>query len=245
MTSDTTHTEPVTAETEKLRELITGAQFVLLDFDGPICRLFAGHSAKLVARELVEWLERQGLLCQLTEEERRHPDPLAVLLAVEQRHPGSDLVAELEEMLTQRELRAVPSAQPTAYADPLIRTWTALGARLAVTTNNSARPAAEYLAGRGLVDCFAPHVYGRTQALHQQKPDPYRLLRALRAMGAVGERAVMIGDVPSDLQAAEHAGVPFLGYAPSARKQKVLREAGAEMIVSSLEPVLRVLRGQV
>ncbi|MGW3494603.1 HAD family hydrolase [Streptomyces sp. NPDC001020] len=232
------------AETEELHGLITGARFVLFDFDGPICRLFAGHPAAGVARDLVTGLKRRGLLRLLTETEKEHPDPQAVLLAVDERQPGGDLVAELEEMLTQQELRAVRSAQPTAYADQLIRTWTALGARLAVTTNNSARAVSRYLAGRGLVDCFAPHIYGRTPDLHQQKPDPYRLNRALQAMGAAAGTALMIGDAPSDLKAAERAGVPFLGYACDERKEKLLREAGATVVVGSLEPVLRLLREQ-
>jgi len=57
VTSDTAQTEQVTVETENLRELITKARYVLFDFDGPICRLFAGHTAERVAGELVEWLE--------------------------------------------------------------------------------------------------------------------------------------------------------------------------------------------
>ncbi|MDR3080941.1 MAG: HAD-IA family hydrolase [Streptomyces sp.] len=232
-------------ETEELSGLITGARFVLFDFDGPICRLFAGHPAPGIARDLVTGLKRRGLLRLLTETEKEHSDPQAVLLAVDERQPGGDLVAELEEMLTQQELRAVRSAQPTPYADQLIRTWTALGARLAVTTNNSARAVSRYLAGRGLLDCFAPHIYGRTHELHQQKPDPYRLNRALKAMGAAAGAALMIGDTPSDLRAAERAGVPFLGYAcGDERKEKFLREAGATVVVGSLEPVLRLLPEQ-
>lgn len=61
MTSDTAQTDSVAAETENLREVINRARFVLFDFDGPICRLFAGHSAEDVARDLVDWLARQGL----------------------------------------------------------------------------------------------------------------------------------------------------------------------------------------
>lgn len=242
MTSDATRTDPVTGETGKLRGLIADARFVLFDFDGPICRLFAGYAAADIARELVERLEREGLLRLLTAQERADPDPQAVLLAVGRRHRGSDVVADLEEMLTQRELRAVPSAQPTAYADPLIRTWTALGVRLAVTTNNSARAVSAYLASRGLAGCFSPHLYGRTLELHQQKPDPSHLNRALEAMGAAAAAALMIGDTPSDLQAAEQAGVPFLGYASTGHRETMLRDAGAEVIVRSLEPVLRILR---
>ncbi|MFF5013894.1 HAD family hydrolase [Streptomyces sp. NPDC001165] len=239
MTSDAT---PDANEIEKLRELITAARVVLWDFDGPICRLFARHKAARVAAELVEWLELQGLRGLLTDTERDTLDPQVVLRAVDRRHPGSDLVAEVEERLTQEELRAAASALPTAYADPLIRTWTAVGSRLAITTNNSPRVVRAYLEQRGLDACFAPHVYGRTQDLHLLKPDPHCLNRALNGTGAPPTKALMIGDTPSDLLAAREAGVPFLGYARHEGKEKLLRAAGAERVVRSLEPLLQLLR---
>jgi HAD superfamily hydrolase (TIGR01509 family) len=230
------------SEIEKLRELITPARFVLWDFDGPICRLFARRRASQVAADLVEWLERQGLHGLLTDTERETLDPQVVLRAVGRRRPGSDLVAGLEERLTQEELRAANSALPTAYADPLIRTWTAVGARLAVTTNNSPRAARTYLDSRGLAGCFAPHLYGRTDQLHHLKPHPHCLHRALAAMGAPPGAALMIGDAVTDLAAAREAGVAFLGYARNDGKERVLRAAGADLVVQSLEPVLTLLR---
>ncbi|MFF7976538.1 HAD-IA family hydrolase [Streptomyces sp. NPDC007905] len=243
MTSETTtQTEQTTNESEKLRELIESARVVLWDFDGPICRLFAGHKAELVAAELVEWLAGRGLHGLLGDPERASLDPHVVLRAVDRRHPGSDLVTELEERLTQEELRAATSALPTAYADPLIRTWTAVGSRLAITTNNSPRVVRAYLEGRGLTGCFAPHIYGRTADLHLLKPDPHCLNRALNAMGAAPSAALMIGDSLSDLDAAARAGVPFLGYARDEEKGKLLREAGAGCVVASLGPLLRTLR---
>ena len=248
MTPDTTQTEPVTSDTEKmpeeLRELITHAQVVLWDFDGPICRLFAGHSADQVADGLMEWLEGRGLHGLLTESERESLDPHIVLRAVDRRRPGSDLVAELEERLTEEELKATSSAMPTAWADPLIRTWAAVGSRLAITTNNSPRVVGKYLKDRNLTDCFAPHVYGRAEDLHLLKPDPHCLNRALRAMGSAPSDALMIGDTPSDFLAARRAGVPFLGYARNDHKEKLLRGAGATAVVGSLEPVLRAVRAQ-
>ncbi|MGW3949708.1 HAD family hydrolase [Streptomyces sp. NPDC004752] len=278
VTSDTTQTEPVTAETvndtrngirdaalegnrdpaqdgirdaaqdatrdetEHLTELIARARVVLWDFDGPICRLFAGHTAERVAVDLVEWLEGRGLHGLLTEPERESLDPHVVLRAVDRRHPGSDLVAELEERLTQEELRATATAMPTAYADPLIRTWTAVGSRLAIASNNSPRVVREYLLSRGLTSCFVPHIYGRTQELKYLKPDPHCLNRALNAMGAAPAAALMIGDTPSDLAAANAAGVPFLGYARNDRKEKSLRDAGATAVVHSLSTLLTLVR---
>ncbi|MEV0172968.1 HAD family hydrolase [Streptomyces sp. NPDC050803] len=232
-------------DTEQLRNLIRNARVVLWDFDGPVCRLFAGHAAERVATDLVEWLEGRGLHGLLTDGERETLDPHVVLRAVDRRHPGSDLVAELEERLTKEELRATSSAMPTPYADPLIRTWTAVGARLAVVTNNSPRVVRAYLTGRGLDGCFAPHIYGRTQNLHHLKPHPHCLHRALNATGSAPTAALMIGDTPSDYEAAKSAGVPFLGYARNGRKEKLLRDAGATSVVGSLWSLLRVIREQV
>ncbi|MFF1714934.1 HAD family hydrolase [Streptomyces sp. NPDC058268] len=231
-------------ESEKLRELIKRARFVLFDFDGPICRLFARHKADLIAGEQVRWLERRGLHVLLTDEEREGPDPHAVLHALARRRPGSDLVVELEEWLTQQELMAVSSARPTEHADLLITTWHAMGSHLAVATNNSPRAVANYLENHGISHCFAPHIYGRTQNLHLLKPHPYCLNRALSAMGAEPSAALMIGDASTDYEAAERAGVAFLGYARNEREVAELRAAGADCVVGSLEPVLEVLRKQ-
>jgi len=236
--------QAVAAETEAVRDLIARARVVLWDFDGPICRLFAGHAADKVADDLVDWLEGRGLHGLLTDEERRSLDPHIVLRALDRRHPGSDLVDELEERLTQEELRATTSAMPTPYADPLIRTWKAVGRRLAIATNNSPQVVRTYLEGRDLTSCFAPHIYGRTQRLNHLKPDPHCLNRALNAMGSAPSDALMIGDTPSDLYAAKAAGVPFLGYARNERKEKLLLDAGATVTVSSLEPVLMMTRTQ-
>ncbi|GGY63700.1 hydrolase [Streptomyces geysiriensis] len=228
-------------QSERLRDLVAGARLVLWDFDGPVCRLFAGYSADRVAAALVDWLEKAGLKELLPPEERDHPDPHVLLGAVHRSHP-KDLVDEFEERLTREELRAVPGARPTAYADPLIRAWAALGVGLAITTNNSPRAVREYLATRGLLGCFAPHIYGRTQDPHLLKPDPYCLDRALDAMRVPPAKALMIGDSPADVAAARKAGVPFLGYARNDRKAEQLRAAGAPVLVDSLEAVLGVVR---
>ncbi|MFI6347713.1 HAD family hydrolase [Streptomyces sp. NPDC050560] len=233
---------PGAADAATLRALVTRARAVLFDFDGPICRLFAGHRAERVAGELVEWVESRGLHGLVTPDERQSLDPHRVLRAVDARHRHSDLVTELEQRLTEEEMRAAASAWPTAFADPLIRTWAARGARLTVATNNSPLVVRSYLTARGLLGCFEPHVYGRTDDLQRLKPHPHCLTRALNATGTAPGDALMIGDSPADLAAARTARVPFLGYARSERKAKLLREAGAEHLVASLEPLLHAVR---
>ncbi|MFF6979616.1 HAD family hydrolase [Streptomyces sp. NPDC008343] len=201
-----------------------------------------GHSADWVASTLVQWLEARGLHGLLTEAEQESPDPHAVLRAVDRRHPGSDLVAELEEHVTQEELKAVSSAHPTPFADPLIHTWRAKGARPAIAGDNSRQAVRAYLESRHLTSSFAPYIYGRTLDLHLLKPDPHVLNRALTGMGADPRHALMIGDAPADYEAALQAGVPFLGYARNERQRKLLMNAGAQLIVESLDQVLGIVR---
>ncbi|MEU0947749.1 HAD family hydrolase [Streptomyces canus] len=241
VTPETTHTEPVTAETARLASLVAPARYVLWDMDGPICRLFAGYPAHQIAGELVAKIDQLGMGALLTEQERSSNDPHVALRRVHVQRPGSDLVLELEEWLTRRELQAVPKAMPTAHADPLIRTWSSIGARAAITTNNAAVAAEVYVESRGLSDCI-PHIYGRTPNLDLMKPNPHCLEQAIKAMGAVPSATLMLGDTPTDLQAAQQAGVAFLGYARNADKERILKEAGADVVVRSLEQVLTLVR---
>lgn len=241
MTPQKTHTEPVTAETAPLASLVASARYVLWDLDGPMCRLFAGYPAPKIAGQLVDVIDQLGLGGLLTKQERSATDPHTPLRGVHERHRGSDLILALEDWLTQRELEAVPTARPTPYTDPLIRTWSSLSVRFAITTNNAAVAASAYVKSRKLTDCF-PYIYGRTQNLDLMKPKPHCLEEAIKAMGADPSATLMIGDADTDLLAAQQAGVSFLGYARNKRKELILKEAGAEVVVGSMEQVLDVLR---
>ncbi|MFD7444578.1 HAD family hydrolase [Streptomyces sp. NPDC059909] len=242
MTTDAAHTEQAAHVVERLDDLIGGAEHVLFDFDGPICRLFARSRLHEVAQSLVEWLEERGSRALLADEERACGDPHAVLRAVSRAEPGGDLVQRLEAELTDAELLATMTAWPTAYADPLMRTLSAIGVGLAVATNHSPRAVEAYLTGRGLRECFVPHIHGRTTDLRPLKPDPDCVHRALASLGADPEASLMIGDTPSDLHAARGAGVRFLGYSNDPFRAERLRRAGATVVVESLEPVLEAAR---
>ncbi|WP_372343794.1 HAD family hydrolase [Streptomyces sp. KL116D] len=258
VTSDATQqTVPVAEETEsdreltELAELVRDSGCVLLDFDGPICRLFAGRSAEVIALEQEQWLKDQGLGEVLKAEERERgdsqsfldpPDPLARLARVAHERPKSDLVIAMEKRHAAQELSAVPTAWPTPYADVVIPTWAARGARLAIATNNSPQAARRYVDERRLSRYFEPHIYGRTADLGLLKPHPHCLNRAITAIGAAPRRTLMVGDTVTDLAAARAAGVRFLGFAYNKRAVRALRDAGAEQVITSWKPVLDILR---
>ncbi|MFH8289396.1 HAD-IA family hydrolase [Streptomyces sp. NPDC018059] len=219
---------------------------VLFDFDGPVCRLFPDGSSASVARELREHARERGVTGVLTPREERSADPHDVLRAMDRALregviQDAGLLAELEAILTAGEVRAAHTAPATPGAHRLIRGLRERGARIAVVTNNSPRAVAAYLHLHGLTDAFGPHIHGRTDRPALLKPDPDSLNRALRGLGAQPAEAVMIGDTATDLQAARDAKVLFVGYARDERKAAPLREAGAEFVVPTLEPLLRLL----
>ncbi|MGW6904990.1 HAD family hydrolase [Streptomyces sp. NPDC054940] len=231
-------------ELKGLRATVTRARVVLWEFDGPICRLFPGDAAGRVTEGLVDWLEERGLDDVLSDRERTTRDPWDILHAVDSWLRDSYVVVELEQRLTQAELRGVRLATPTAYADRLIRAWRTAGVRHAIATDNSPRAVSRYLASHGLSSHFGPHVYGRTDDLRHLKPDPHRLHLALSKMGADPSDALLIGATPFDYRAALAAGIPFLGYARTDQEAKHLGAVGAMVIVNSLEQVLRVVSGK-
>ncbi|MEU6122691.1 HAD-IA family hydrolase [Streptomyces sp. NPDC047123] len=243
--TETTSTGPDDAAAQQLApfaDLLTGASrgCVLFDFDGPVCRLFPDGSSRQVADALRDLLRARGVQGVLTPEEERSIDPHDVLRAMDRAFSGSDLVGDLETLLTSGEVAATYTAPPTPGAHRLIRELRSRGVRIAVVTNNSPRAVAAYLHLHGLTDAFGPHVYGRTAKPGLLKPHPDSLNRALLALGAEPGDALMIGDKEADLLAARDAKVSFVGYAGDPAEAVSLRVAGAELVLSTLRPLLAV-----
>ncbi|MFD6276596.1 HAD family hydrolase [Streptomyces sp. NPDC060209] len=220
--------------------LLASAACVLFDFDGPMCRLFAGHPAEGVAQRLSGRLAELGRVPASVAASVRRADPLGVLLAARKHYPHDfALMAVLDEQLTEEETVAAATATPTPGAAKLIRALEAAGTRLAVTTNNSPAAVISYLSRDGLGPLFDGHIHGRRPDPALLKPDPDCLHRALESTGVAAPDALMIGDSAADWLAANKAGVPFLGYAENDSKYRALRDAGAEVSVSTLEGLAR------
>jgi HAD superfamily hydrolase (TIGR01549 family) len=64
------------------------------------------------------------------------------------------------------------------------------------------------------------------------KPDPDLVHAALEQLG--GGDAVMVGDTPWDVEAAEMAGVPTVAVLTGGFSEQELRQAGAEVVFESL-----------
>src|SRR5262249_45384606 len=77
-----------------LQALLESAEGVLLDFDGPICRLFAGYPAAVIADELRDYLICAGVA--LGDPVKETSDPLELLRWTSAHHP--ELLESLERL---------------------------------------------------------------------------------------------------------------------------------------------------
>src|SRR5688572_13595026 len=99
-----------------LDHLIGPIESVLLDFDGPICSVFAGRPASDVAARMLEFLARMG--AKDVDEIDEEKDPLEVLRWTDVNHPA--LTKRIEDILCVEEERAVSTASPTPSSREVI-----------------------------------------------------------------------------------------------------------------------------
>jgi phosphoglycolate phosphatase len=216
--------------TDELAGLLANARALLLDFDGPICSVFAGSPADQLARQLRTLLPDHGE--HLADLANPHE---ALIYAT---RFSVDVVRQVEAALHDGEVHAVATAVPTPGAHELITT---AGIPIAVVSNNTSDAVRRYLTEHGY-DPHVCHVEGRDPLdPGHMKPSPYLLQRAMEALRRPPNRCVLIGDSISDIEAAHSAGTRSIGYANRPGKLLSLTEAGADAAVTDLSTITELL----
>jgi N-acetyl-D-muramate 6-phosphate phosphatase len=219
------------------RALLEAAEAVLLDFDGPVCSVFAGYPAPDIARALQRLLAGVGARLRPGSFDAR--DPLAVLRAVHSVHPH--LVAAVDGALADAETVAVRSARPTPGGAELLRDCRRAGRPVVVVTNNSAAAVRGYLRARG-VSALVDRVVGRPECRPDlMKPHPAMVRTALEHLGVAPERAVLVGDSVTDVEVARRCGVPCIGYAARPGGRADLLRAGADQVIDCMSLLIRTV----
>jgi phosphoglycolate phosphatase-like HAD superfamily hydrolase len=73
------------------------------------------------------------------------------------------------------------------------------------------------------------------------KPNPEPILRAVEAHQVPPQRAVLVGDSLSDIEGARAAGVRVIGYANRRSKEAPFRDAGADVVITTMGDIARAL----
>lgn len=211
-----------------LRETLAAAKLILFDFDGPICDVFAGLPAAVVARRLE----------QVLGEPVDSDDPLRVLQA--STRFGSEVVQAVESKLVSAEVEAVSSAVPTPSGPESMRAALAAGKSVGILSNNSPKAIAAFLASVGLLDIVKPLIgraYGKPELM---KPHRYLLQQALKQGQARADDVVFIGDSMTDIEVASAEGVSSVALANKPGKRELFK-GRASFTIDDMGSILSIL----
>lgn len=224
----------------KLADLLARTKYLLLDFDGPVCSVFAGRSSRSIAIELLDLLRTANAPVPADLDDIG--DPLEIL-----RHAAtfdSQILESVECHLRTAEVDATRTATPTSHASELIDVWRRRGRRVAIVSNNSSAAIAAYLAAH---DIDVDVVMGRTSPDPDLlKPSPHLVAEAMRALDADPDpdAYVLVGDSVSDVIAAREAGIRSIGYANADGKHRALSDAGAAIVVEDIATLSQVVAAE-
>jgi beta-phosphoglucomutase-like phosphatase (HAD superfamily) len=222
-----------------LDTIVSQTRHLLLDFDGPICSIFAGLPAATVADRLRKLFSDHT---QLPDDIARTPDPLEVFAYAAT--ISEDLATLVETEMTDQELAAVATAAPTPYVHEVVTACQDSGRSVAVVSNNSAAAVHSYLARHGLDDRISLVIARTNHDPALLKPRPYLITQAVDGLDAASEGCTLVGDSVTDVQAAHLASVQSIGYANKPGKRERLAAAGAGAIINSLAELALRLRAR-
>lgn len=222
----------MTTPPRSIGQVLAATGPILLDFDGPICTVFATIPGATVADQLRQVLTSHGTVLPAGVVDQA--DPLEVL-----RYTATlgdqQLTTQVDDQLRRAERQAIDSAIPTAYAREVIVAAHHAGRPLAIVSNNSEPAIRAYLTCHR-IDRYIDHVIGRAHAdPTSMKPNPQPVRDAVAALGAEPAACVLLGDSVSDIQAARAVGVHTIGYANKPGKAERLAYAGAEALAEGTD----------
>jgi phosphoglycolate phosphatase len=224
-------------DTAALGAIIARTRYLLLDFDGPICSIYAGLPAPTVADKL-----RQLLPGDLPDEITNTGDPIEVFKY--SATVSDDLAARVEAEMTDLEVAAVPTADPTPYVHQVIASARESGRTIAVVSNNSPRAVSAYLDRHGLNDGIALVVARTSHDPALLKPSPHLINKAVRGLDAAPAATALVGDSLTDVEAAHSAGVVSIGYANKRGKLEHMMQLGAGAVITSMADLALSLRAK-
>jgi HAD superfamily hydrolase (TIGR01509 family) len=220
--------------TATLADIMNRAEALLLDFDGPVCSLFATYSAQAVAERLRQVAAAQGYNATAD-------GPLALLREVDD--VGDPTLSRLvAQAARDAEIEAAAGATPTPGIEELLHAARASQLRIAIVSNNAEEAVTAYLKRAGLNE-HVDLVVGRYENMPAQllKPDPHLLNRAFERLDRTPGVAVFIGDSTTDVEAGHVAGIPTVGYANKPGKRERLTSSGAVAVVAAMTDLADVV----
>ncbi|WP_261720529.1 HAD hydrolase-like protein [Streptomyces sp. FZ201] len=206
--------------------VLAASDALVFSFDSLLSRLFAA-TLETVSRKLLQAARELDLPTSMN----MPTDPLG-MLRVFVRHASASQARRLGFFLQTYEVEAAHHAHPRPGISELLETLAGSGRRLAIVTDHSEAAVKLFLDHLRLgASAQSIKVIGRLDNPVRMKPHPHNLVRAADALKTSCERAVLVGESADDAEAAQRAGLSFIGVATGHRLRQ-LRERGAETVPS-------------
>jgi phosphoglycolate phosphatase len=218
-----------------LGAIVARTRFLLLDFDGPICSIYAGLPAPRVADQL-----KKLFLGELPPEIAKSPDPIEVFCY--SATVSEEMAARVEAEMADLEVAASVTAEPTPYVHEVIASARESGRTIAVVSNNGPRAVNAYLDHHGLSDAIELVAARTSRDPALLKPNPHLIDEALRGLDATPAAAALVGDSYTDIEAAHRARVASIGYANEPGKHERMTELQAGAVITSMADLVLSLR---
>jgi HAD superfamily hydrolase (TIGR01549 family) len=218
-----------------LGAVIARTRYLLLDFDGPICSIFAGIQAPTVAEKL-----RKLFPSELPEEIANTPDPIEVFYY--SATVSDEMAARVEAEMADLEVAAVPTADPTPYVHQVIASARESGRIVGVVSNNSPRAVNAYLDRHSLSGGIRLVVARTSHDPALLKPSPHLIDKAVRDLDADPTESALVGDSFTDIEAAHRADVASIGYANRPGKLERMKQLQAGAVITSMADLALSLR---
>jgi beta-phosphoglucomutase-like phosphatase (HAD superfamily) len=224
----------------RLVEVLAATGPVLLDFDGPVCRVYSGDLNVQAAEALRDLLRMDGVEPPENVEQTR--DPLAVL-----RYAGEldrqPLLDQIERALTDIEVEAVANAPGTDGATEFLHACAEQHRAVVIVSNNATEAIQRYLRMHDLAH-HVKAVVGRSHAKPQEmKPHTRPLRRALALLRVPPHQALLIGDSVTDIQVGKEAGVHTVAFVNRPDKLESLVAESPDALVENMMLLADAIRG--
>jgi phosphoglycolate phosphatase-like HAD superfamily hydrolase len=214
--------------------ILRHARAVLLDFDGPVCSIFAGYPAGQVADELRRHLAAVGVA--VTPEIEATVDPLVVLRLTADL--GPHLVPQLDDELTHAEVMAAHTATATPGSLEFLEHCHRADVPVVIVSNNSELGVRTYLTEHQQL-ALIHHVFGRPRHRPRlMKPHSAAVDAALTQLALNADQVVLIGDSVSDIEVARRCSIPSIALANRPEKVEPLTRAGADVVIRHMTDLL-------
>lgn len=129
--------------------------------------------------------------------------------------------------------------RPFPGAVPMLSRLRAAGIGLAIASSRSSFTLAPLLRDMGLDGTFDVIVCG--DGVKHPKPAPDAVLEVLRRMDVPAAEALVVGDMPVDIEMGRAAGVRTCGVLWGNATREQLAAAGADFIAASMEDIVAIL----